>query len=332
MALSIKTNRMLWGRAASRCSYPDCRLELVIDSLETDDPSLVGEAAHIVAEQSNGPRGDSTLALEQRNTYSNLILLCNVHHKLVDDQTTTYTVENLQSMKAEHEAWVRSKLSGFDPKKQLEDERWAGYIVEWQTRCDLDNWLAETSHLFAPIPEIRTEFLGQLDQLRDWLLSRVWPESGALIRKALENFRMVLNDLLLEFRRRKTREDLGDFAVTEQFYKIREWDEATYQRLLKQFEFHVDLIHDLTFELTRAANYVCDQVRESLDRTFRIEPGVLLVSRSAGMSWYTIRTEYRDEERTEFPYPGLKAYMDARTSRSYCVGQGQPPFQNEFAL
>jgi hypothetical protein len=120
-----------------------------------------------------------------------------VHHKLVDDQTTTYTVERLQSMKADHEAWVRSKLSVFDSKKQQEDELWAGYIVEWQTRCSLDNWLAETSHLFAPIPEIRTEFLEELDQLRDWLLSRVWPESGFPIRKALENFRMVLNDLLL---------------------------------------------------------------------------------------------------------------------------------------
>jgi hypothetical protein len=104
------------------------------------------------------------------------------------------------------------------------------------------------------------------------------------------------------------------------------WQVAVWRR------FHVDLIHDLTFELTRAANCVCDQVRESLDRSFRIEPGVLLVSRSAGMSWYTIRTEYRNEERTEFPYPGLKAYMDTRTSRSYCVGQSQPPFQNEFAL
>lgn len=332
MALTIKTNRMLWGRAASRCSFPDCRRELVIDSLETDDPSLVGEAAHIVAEQPSGPRGDSPLTFEQRNTYSNLILLCNVHHKLVDDQTTTYPVERLQSMKADHEAWVRLKLSGFDAKKQQEDELWAGYIVEWQTRCSLHDWLAETSHLFAPVPEVRTEFLGQLDQLRDWLLSRVWPESGTPIRKALENFRMVLNDLLLEFRRRKAREEQGEFAVTKQFYKIREWDEVIYDRLLKQFEFHVDLIHDLTFELTRAANYVCDQVRENLDKTFRIESGVLLVSRSAGMKWYTIRTEYRSEERTEFPYPGLKAFMDARVGRTYCVGQGQPPFHNEFAL
>jgi tetratricopeptide (TPR) repeat protein len=112
MALSIKTNRMLWGRAASRCSLPECRRELVLDPpLDADDPSLVGEAAHIVAEQTDGPRGHSDLPPEQRNKYANLILLCNVHHKQVDDQVSYFTVERLASIKAEHESWVRTSLS-----------------------------------------------------------------------------------------------------------------------------------------------------------------------------------------------------------------------------
>ena len=127
MALSIKTNRMLWGRAASRCALPECRRELVIDPLDTDDPSLVGEAAHIVAEQPDGPRGQSSLTIEQRNTYGNLILLCNVHHKQVDDQVNYFTTERLTSIKAQHESWVRTSLSGFDSVQQADDERWAGY-------------------------------------------------------------------------------------------------------------------------------------------------------------------------------------------------------------
>ena len=102
---------MLWGRAASRCSLPECRRELVLDPLDTDDPSLVGEAADIVAEQSGGPRGKSDLPHEQRND-PNLILLCSVHHKQVDDQLSYFTVETLTSIKAEHESWVRQTLSG----------------------------------------------------------------------------------------------------------------------------------------------------------------------------------------------------------------------------
>ncbi len=39
-----------------------------------------------------------------------LILLCRVHHKIIDDQTQTYTVEVLRKMKTTHEAWVASTL------------------------------------------------------------------------------------------------------------------------------------------------------------------------------------------------------------------------------
>ena len=145
MALTIKTYRMLWGRAASKCSMPECRQELILDPLDTDEPSLVGEAAHVVAEQPNGPPGHSNLTLEQRNRYANLILLCNVHHKQVDDQVTDFTVERLKRIKQEHETWVRTTLAGFDKIKQADDERWAGYIEEWALRAGLNIWIDQTN-------------------------------------------------------------------------------------------------------------------------------------------------------------------------------------------
>ena len=40
-----------------------------------------------------------------------LFYFCRVHHKMVDDQPQTYTVERLRKLKADHEAWVASKLS-----------------------------------------------------------------------------------------------------------------------------------------------------------------------------------------------------------------------------
>lgn len=48
---------------------PDCRIELVMDVNETDDPSLIGEECHIVAREENGPRGASPLTDEQRDLY-----------------------------------------------------------------------------------------------------------------------------------------------------------------------------------------------------------------------------------------------------------------------
>src|SRR5687767_15113789 len=125
MTITVKTQKMLWGRAANRCSM--CRLELVMDASETDDESLVGEACHIVASSPDGPRGVSQLTQEQRDKFANLVLLCNVHHKLVDDQPNAYSVERLIEVKAEHEQWVRTQLN-FDSLKQRDDEIYAGFL------------------------------------------------------------------------------------------------------------------------------------------------------------------------------------------------------------
>ena len=191
MGLSVRTNRMLWGRAASRCSC--CRQDLVIDPLTTDDASLVGEVAHIVAEQPNGPRGLSDLTAAQRNKYDNLILLCNVHHQQVDDQEGYFTVQKLKELKLLHETWVRSRLD-FDGKRQADDERWAGYIDEWVKKSRLDSWLAYTSGILTATPWVAAEFFEDLSLVRVWLLSRVWPTRYPDIRFALESFARIVND------------------------------------------------------------------------------------------------------------------------------------------
>ena len=112
MGISQKTQKIVWGLAAARCSYPDCRIELVREGRGGDPFAVVGEIAHIVARKARGPRGDSTTPDHELNDPSNLLLLCGNHHKLVDDQPKTHTVEVLQRYKLAHESWVRENLKG----------------------------------------------------------------------------------------------------------------------------------------------------------------------------------------------------------------------------
>ena len=328
MAISLKTRKMLWGRAANRCALPSCHLELVIDATETDDETLVGEECHIVAKSPDGPRGDSSLTPEQRDKYGNLILLCAVHHKLVDDQPGEYTVERLQQMKQEHENWVRDSLGVFDPAKQRDDEQYADLIQEFCDRVDIDNWQNWSSWVLGGggYPRIRTEIHAKLDGMRDWLLSRVWPLRYPEIESSFQNFRLVLQDFLNVFAEHS--ESHGpDMLATEKFYKIREWDPERYEWLSRQHEFHVRLVQDLMLELTRAANYVCDRVREKFFPTFRLREGVLLVTDGPymDMSYRTRRCEYRGQERTDRPYPGLEAFKLVRENRDHCFGHGTQP-------
>ena len=327
MAVTLKTQVMLWGRAAHRCSFPDCRLPLVTDSTETDNESLIGEICHIVGQRSRGPRGDSDLPPEQRCKYSNLILLCRNHHKVVDDQRGCYTVERLQEMKAAHEKWVRESLREFDPAEQKDREIYASYVEEFVSRADLGNWRTWISGLFtAGYQHISKERFSELEELRDWIFARVWPHRIPELEDAFTNFRAVLQDLHLVFGKRSKELDEKTLQ-TEKFYQIDEWNPERYDYLFSKYDFQVDLVKDLALELTRAANYICDLVRRYLDPTFRLREGVLILNGGLYMdfTYHSFRPKYRGEERKSIPYPGLTEFKEVRATRDHHMGSGYGP-------
>lgn len=63
----------------------------------------MGEVCHVKAQNAGGPRFDPNQTEEARHAFENLILLCSVHHRVVDDQFDTYSVELLSEMKELHE-------------------------------------------------------------------------------------------------------------------------------------------------------------------------------------------------------------------------------------
>jgi hypothetical protein len=106
--ISLKSHKLLWGRAAGRCSI--CKIILVEDGV-----GVLGEIAHIIAESTNGPRGCDTFSAELLNDYENLILLCPNHHTEIDKvHPDAYTVARLHQIKEEHERWVEESLTTSD--------------------------------------------------------------------------------------------------------------------------------------------------------------------------------------------------------------------------
>lgn len=114
MGISNKTRKVLWGRSGNRCAM--CRKELVADATVADNESVVGDECHIISGQVNGPRHDTEFPVDQIDAIDNLILLCKVHHKIIDDQCETYTVGLLLSLKSNHEEWVRTALDQSTPE------------------------------------------------------------------------------------------------------------------------------------------------------------------------------------------------------------------------
>jgi len=106
VAVSEKTRKIIWIEAGGRCAI--CQRQVLTPGTETDDPSIFGQEAHIVARAPGGPRAGG-LDEDRLDSHENLILLCSEHHKQVDDQPNYYTVERLRQIKQKHKEWVASR-------------------------------------------------------------------------------------------------------------------------------------------------------------------------------------------------------------------------------
>lgn len=92
----------LWGRAAGRCQFDSCNKVLWRDDL-TQTEFNIAYIAHIIADSPDGPRGDKIESPRLKKDISNLMLMCDVHHRMIDNDEHEYTVEKLKEMKAKHE-------------------------------------------------------------------------------------------------------------------------------------------------------------------------------------------------------------------------------------
>lgn len=97
---------MLAVRTAGRCQFRDCNRFLFRHPIN----GLAGnfaEFAHIIGFRPDGPRGRSVKRPRDINGISNLMLLCQSCHKLIDDREDLYPVYTLKDYKRLHEQRIR---------------------------------------------------------------------------------------------------------------------------------------------------------------------------------------------------------------------------------
>lgn len=107
----VRDIKILFSLSAGRCAFPGCRALCIVPATEADREVVTAQIAHIAAHSDQGPRAVPTLAQAERDSYGNWILLCPEHHEVVDNQTNTYTIEELRIWKREHELWVLEMYS-----------------------------------------------------------------------------------------------------------------------------------------------------------------------------------------------------------------------------
>jgi hypothetical protein len=112
-----KVKIRLWGKAAGRCQYDGCNMPLWLD-LITKHEFNTAYIAHIIADKPDGPRGDPVLSEKLKADLSNLMLLCDQHHRLIDNEDIAgHPIERLRAMKEAHERRIEI-VSGIETNRQ----------------------------------------------------------------------------------------------------------------------------------------------------------------------------------------------------------------------
>lgn len=96
------TKKRLFTLSGNECYAPTCTRRLIAE----DNKTIVAKICHIAAASKNGPRYDSTMNDDDRRDFNNLILLCDEHHSIIDNQDNELDYPNsiLHEWKRNHES------------------------------------------------------------------------------------------------------------------------------------------------------------------------------------------------------------------------------------
>jgi hypothetical protein len=227
MSISERDIKLLWGRAAERCSFPECRIRLTQDKNLASDSFPLGEQAHILGEGETAPRGKSNLTQAQRNSYYNLILLCPNHHTIIDKDSEDYTIEKLHLFKDQHEYWVQHTLSeDKDSLKTAQNVIYADLIDAMVEACQLDSWDKWAYRAASTNMNWDEDAHERLFKFYNKILGAIWPKTLPELECALKKLTYEIYEAIQTFVEHCKHSEARDgVLVEERFYKSRGWIE-----------------------------------------------------------------------------------------------------------
>jgi hypothetical protein len=94
------------------------------------DGTALLEVASINAFSPSGSRYSPTLTQSQLHSYENVLLLCSLHHRLVDDPNSTYSADDLRRIRQSHVDRIFEALASVDRPAQANKLRRA--VQKWE--------------------------------------------------------------------------------------------------------------------------------------------------------------------------------------------------------
>jgi hypothetical protein len=279
MAIPDKDLKILWARAAGRCSMPECRKKLT--EACRDLPSghdVIGFSCHIVAEEPDGPRGDSSLTPEDRNRYPNLIVLCKAHHELVDQNPDAWPIERLHQAKADHEVWVESCLVEV---QELKLRVFSDLVTAATEGLHLDRWPYVSDHAIRGF--VLQSFVDGVDHLGEKACRAVWPKCYPQLKRAIEELADRAGAFTAHYMELATIRD-DTFFAEDRAWKKRWMSQSEYQEFEDRSTQWRKEQGILLANLVHAINLFAEAVREYLNPRFFVYDGKFAIHDELGVT------------------------------------------------
>jgi hypothetical protein len=116
LKISDSTLKKLFALSGNCCAFPNCKEKCIDDS-----GNLIAQVCHIEAANPGGQRFNPNQNDEDRRDFSNLMVMCPVHH-IATDNVEKYPTPLLKKMKADHEAKFKNKKDQFKVEKETLDK------------------------------------------------------------------------------------------------------------------------------------------------------------------------------------------------------------------
>lgn len=280
MTIAYTDVKTLWARAAGLCSMPDCRKKLTPESegLATG-AVIIGENCHIISGANKGPRSEHPISEDEVDRYPNLILLCSIHHKIIDSDVETWTLEKVIETKQQHEYWIESSIHNYIHANDLV---YSNLIANAEKLLMLKYWNWLTDHAIRMLGN--EEWLDGIYQFRIQVRRALLPKKLPELERLFEN---LAARAFLYAEHYKSMAYLPD--GDDGFYREnKSWKKTihpyeTYEKYAARSDEWAKKSHLLLMNFTHAVNEFADCVRTYINPHFFLSKGKFTICDELGV-------------------------------------------------
>jgi hypothetical protein len=260
VAIPEKDVKLLWGRAAERCAFADCRKVLTkTPEAAASGGYPLGKQAHIVSHAPGGIRDDPTLMQTERDSYANMILVCAEHHDVI---------ARLHEIKTKHELWVTESLSTADDRQQLANELvYATLIDSASDHLWLASWKEWTARAVEPTPVWHDELPTAIGSYVEDVHLANFPGVLLELEHALETAAVAAGTAAMTFEKNAFLVEGMSLLRGHQFYRDAQGTPGA-QKARDEWNRWQKHCSAWIYEATKAVNWLADVVRRDLNPLF----------------------------------------------------------------